>query len=381
MEHRLARARSFVVVNFLPLGFLVALAVALSFPLPGRQLGSLQLDDVRAVQAANNVCVFLVSGLTLNLADFAAAARNVRAPLVGVLCILLLTPCLAFGLVRLPLHPPEFAVGLAIFAAVPTTLGVGVALTTASRGNTALALFLTVCTNLLGTVSVPYLLRLVLAGSQVVSVNAADLTVKLLFTVLVPSAAGIALRAASPAVVAWVGRHRTALSLFSHCNLVCIVWTTMSSAAGVLLAQRAQDVIAVLAASTALHVVLLLLMHAVCVHLLRLPVRERVAVVISAWLVMAEATPLTLARCFVSLAPQQTRGDSISHSFPSSHTPPSTQSVRTKICAGRGDHHLLHHAQCCEARPLRRACSRWSTYSNTARLLASAPVRQAGPAG
>lgn len=44
--------------------------------------------------------------------------------------------------------------GLTIFCVVPTTLGVGVALTAASRGNQALALLLTIVTNLLGIVTV-----------------------------------------------------------------------------------------------------------------------------------------------------------------------------------------------------------------------------------
>ena len=93
--------------------------------------------------------VFLISGLTLNLSDVAAAAREWRSTLVGLLAILGATPCIAFGALRLPLHPREFAVGLAIFCVVPTTLGVGVALTAASNGNQALALTLTVSTNLL----------------------------------------------------------------------------------------------------------------------------------------------------------------------------------------------------------------------------------------
>lgn len=44
--------------------------------------------------------------------------------------------------------------GLTIFCVVPTTLGVWVALTAASRGNQALALLLTIATNLFGIVTV-----------------------------------------------------------------------------------------------------------------------------------------------------------------------------------------------------------------------------------
>jgi sodium/bile acid cotransporter 7 len=74
--------------------------------------------------------------------------------LYGLVAILGITPCLGFGMLALPFQPPEFATGLALFCVVPTTLGVGVALTAVSKGNQALALLLTVATNLLGIVTV-----------------------------------------------------------------------------------------------------------------------------------------------------------------------------------------------------------------------------------
>ena len=277
------RVSAFVVANFLPLGFALAVLVSLTWPLPGRTVGSGLIADVRAVQAANNAAVFLVSGLTLNLSDFRAATHDWRAPVFGLLAILGATPMLGFAALRLPLRPHEFAVGLAIFCVVPTTLGVGVALTSAAKGNQALALALTVVTNLLGIATVPYLLRAVLSGTPsaaVVSVDPADLAIKLVFTVLVPTAVGVGARRASPRLAAWVAAHRTALSLFSHCNLVCIVWQTLSAASATLLRQRPGDVFIVIAAAAVLHLLMLAAMHVVVAYGLRLQPRERVAVVI-----------------------------------------------------------------------------------------------------
>ncbi len=48
---------------------------------------------------------------------------------------------------------PVALAGLTIFCAVPTTLGVGVALVRSCRGNDGVALLMTVGTNLLGVVS------------------------------------------------------------------------------------------------------------------------------------------------------------------------------------------------------------------------------------
>ena len=277
------RASAFVVTNFLPLGFVVAVLVALTWPTPGKLFSSGLISNVHALQAANNAAVFLCSGLSLSLSEFQAAAEDWRAPTFGLLAILGATPMVGFAALRLPLRPHEFSVGLAIFCVVPTTLGVGVALTAAAKGNQALALALTVVTNLLGILTVPYLLRAVMTGSPAASairIDPADLAIKLVFTVLVPTAVGAAARRASPRLAAWVGAHRTALSLFSHCNIICIVWQTLSAASAVLLRQRPADVFAVIAAAAGLHLAMLAAMHAIVAHGLRLAPRERVAVVI-----------------------------------------------------------------------------------------------------
>ena len=60
-----ARVKAFCIAQFMPLSFLVAAALALAWPLPGRVVLSWQAGDVRIVQAINNAIVFLISGLTL----------------------------------------------------------------------------------------------------------------------------------------------------------------------------------------------------------------------------------------------------------------------------------------------------------------------------
>ncbi|KAF8065642.1 BASS4 [Scenedesmus sp. PABB004] len=279
-----ARVRAFVVEHFMLLSFTAAAGLALAWPVPGVAVASLSVGDVRVVQAVNNFVVFLISGLTLKSDDFRALlrGRGLVSMSYGLFAILAVTPCFGFAVLRLPLTPHEFAVGLAIFCVVPTTLGVGVALTAAAKGNQALALLLTVATNLLGIVTVPYELRLVLstaAGGSSVSVDPANLVVKLLITVLVPSVLGKAAREASARVRAFVTRFRTPLSLFSTLNLACIVWQTLSGARGTLLQQPFTAVLLVVLASAALHVAMLLL-NAAAVWGLRLPLREGVATVI-----------------------------------------------------------------------------------------------------
>jgi sodium/bile acid cotransporter 7 len=73
---------------------------------------------------------------------------------------------------------------------MPTTLGVGIVVVAAARGNEALALFLTLCTNILGILTIPFELKLVLQGSRSVAIDVLDLFAKLICTVLVPSLIG-----------------------------------------------------------------------------------------------------------------------------------------------------------------------------------------------
>eukprot|EP00243_Klebsormidium_subtile_P002539 TRINITY_DN1508_c0_g1_i1.p1 TRINITY_DN1508_c0_g1~~TRINITY_DN1508_c0_g1_i1.p1 ORF type:complete len:339 (+),score=-15.46 TRINITY_DN1508_c0_g1_i1:100-1116(+) len=184
------RIKLFVINNFLPLGFLVALVFALSWPQPGQEVASWKIGSIRAIQALNNICVFFISGLTLKSNDLKQALKHWVGIVYCLIAIMLATPCAGFITQHIPFRPREFIEGLTIFCAVPTTLGVGVALVGASNGNQTLALFLTVATNILGIVTVPYVLKLLLLGSSTISINALDLFVKLVITVLVPTLIG-----------------------------------------------------------------------------------------------------------------------------------------------------------------------------------------------
>ena len=278
-----ARVQAFVLKNFLPLGFGFVLILSLSCPGPGAAVGKIKvLDGIGLVQAINNMVVFFISGVTLETKHALAAVKQGRSLAVGLVAILLLTPCIGFALRYLPFRPSDFTLGLTIFTVVPTTLGVGVALTVASKGNEALALLLTVSTNLLGIFTVPLLLQAILSASGALQFDTATLVAKLIVTILVPSVLGSVLRRASPAATKWVTAHRTFLSLLSTSNLICIIWQTLSTAAPTLLAQNAGDVMIVVASSLIYHLLLLALMYVLTLYVIRLPVRDRVAVIIMA---------------------------------------------------------------------------------------------------
>ncbi|WCJ19083.1 Sodium Bile acid symporter family [Euphorbia peplus] len=77
-------------------------------------------------------------------------------------------------------------VGLALFCCMPTTLSNGVALTQLAGGNSALALAMTVMSNLLGILLVPFSTSRFIGAGVGVSVPTKQLLQSLILTLLIP---------------------------------------------------------------------------------------------------------------------------------------------------------------------------------------------------
>ncbi|KAG5188635.1 cysteine proteinase cathepsin F [Tribonema minus] len=259
----------------------MALLIGLAWPQPGTEVSSWMVADYRVVQTLNVMTVFLISGLNLKSADIRAAVSREGSLgfIVGMVLILGVTPLSGFVAVRLPFAEKEFAYGLAIFCGVPTTIAVGVAMTTAAGGNAALALMLTVFSNLLGVLITPFWLQAFFSG-QDVAIDALDLLVNLLITVLAPLLVGQAIRFLVPPVRTLVTRHKTALKLISSTSLALIVWQTVSRSAEDILAVSGGSIVAIIAASLIMHVAYLVVSFVTARYLLRLGDAELKAVVI-----------------------------------------------------------------------------------------------------
>ena len=61
------------------------------------------------------------------------AIKSTLALVWGLAAILLITPLMAFAVLKLPLQPPAMALGLAIYCCMPTSLSTNIALTQVSR--------------------------------------------------------------------------------------------------------------------------------------------------------------------------------------------------------------------------------------------------------
>lgn len=268
-----------LIKHFLPLGFLLALIIALAWPYPGDKVSSWQAGDYRIVQTINVCTIFVISGLTLKTEDIVKAMKAPLPLLYGCVAILLITPMLAFAATEIPFDVEAFATGLAIFCLVPTTLSSGITLVGQAYGNAALALMLTVATNLLGVVTVPFLLKVVVSTAGNVDLDAVGLLINLLLTLLLPLAVGKLLQDLVPPVKRFVRKHKVAFGLVNNGSLIIIVWQTLSRAQDDIIDTPFGQICLLILAGIAVHVVYLAGNFAIG-RLIRLPEREFKAVLI-----------------------------------------------------------------------------------------------------
>jgi sodium/bile acid cotransporter 7 len=235
------------------------------------------------VQTICIVGIFIISGLTLKSSEVKAALQAWLAFGYGVLAILFLTPLAGILLVLIPFDSPSFAIGFAVFCCVPTTLTSGVTLATQAGGNTALALMLTVTTNIVGVFTTPLMLALVLTAGGVsadtgsIRFDTAQLILKLFLTILVPTLVGKVVRESHRSVAPWVTAHKLPLSLTNNGLLIAIVWMTISTGSDTILSQQPTTLLLVVAVGIALHI-FFLLFNGVAVWALRMRAPQRKAV-------------------------------------------------------------------------------------------------------
>ncbi|CAK9141692.1 unnamed protein product [Ilex paraguariensis] len=184
---------NFAANNFLPLALVGGVALGIANPTLGC------LADRYYLSKFSTFGIFIISGLTLRSEEIGAATEAWPVGLFGLGSILLFTPFFSWLILQLPLQPQEFVTaslltlgtslvpaGLAIFNCMPTTLSSGVALTRLAGGNSALALAMTLISNLLGILIVPFSISKFIAAGVGLSVPTKQLFKSLVLTLLVP---------------------------------------------------------------------------------------------------------------------------------------------------------------------------------------------------
>uniref|UniRef100_A0A804Q3C9 Sodium/metabolite cotransporter BASS4 chloroplastic n=1 Tax=Zea mays TaxID=4577 RepID=A0A804Q3C9_MAIZE len=219
--------------NFLPL----ALVSGVIFGLLDPTLGC--LAHKYSLSKFSTFGIFIMSGLTLRTKELGTALEAWPAGLYGLGSVLLFTPFLSQFIMQVQFSPREFITGLAIFCCMPTTLSSGVILTQLVGGNSALALAMTVASNLLGIIIVPLSLARYIGTGAGVSLPTEKLFRSLVTRLLIPLIIGKVAREASKGIADFVDGNQQGFSVgnavllslastyctvgFQHCNVAYLV--------------------------------------------------------------------------------------------------------------------------------------------------------------
>lgn len=162
--------------------------------------------------------IMLAMSAPLDLRRSLAGPKAAQAAAIGVVLNSLAAGPLAWVVGHLLSEP--LALGLTVAGLVPCTLGSAAVWTRRGGGNDAVALTVTVVTNLLCFVTLPAWAWVLLGQSR--SIDAVALGLKLLLIVVLPIAAGQAVRSL-PACRLWCDRRRHGLSLAAQLGLLVMV--------------------------------------------------------------------------------------------------------------------------------------------------------------
>ncbi|XP_037404963.1 probable sodium/metabolite cotransporter BASS4, chloroplastic isoform X1 [Triticum dicoccoides] len=201
--------------------------------------------------------IFIISGLTLRTKELGAALQAWPAGLFGLGSILLFTPFLAQFLVQIQFFPREFITGLAMFCCMPTTLSSGVTLTQLAGGNSALALAMTVISNLLGIMFVPLSLAKYIGTGAGVSLPTKELFRSLVNTLLIPLILGKVARETSKGIAEFVDGNRQGFSVLSAVLLSLVPWIQVSRSRSLLLSVKPKAFAVIVTIGVLLHLALL----------------------------------------------------------------------------------------------------------------------------
>ncbi|KAJ9159792.1 hypothetical protein P3X46_025265 [Hevea brasiliensis] len=241
---------NFVDRNFLPLALIGGVVLGLANPTLGC------LADKYYLSKVSTFGIFFISGLTLRNGEIDAAVEAWPVGVLGLCSILFFTPYFSRIILQIQLQPQEFVTGLALFCCMPTTLSSGVALTQLAGGNSALALAMTVISNLLGILIIPFSITRFIAAGVGVSVPTKQLLRSLVLTLLIPLLMGKVFRESFKGLAGFVDQNR---KLFSKMSAICLSlapWIQVSRSSSLLLQVKPEVFLVAIGMGVFLHVIL-----------------------------------------------------------------------------------------------------------------------------
>ena len=229
---------------FLPVGMLIAVALAFILPEPGIAFKALKLNNLLII------AIFLVCGWQTT-ADLNFDRNFLLIFLSGALITLVAAPFAGWGIARAFALEPLCAAGLMVIAAMPPTLSSGVVMTGSAGGNTLLAMTVTIGYSFIGVFILPLILPLVLPGGTEIVIRPWKMLLDLALLVILPALAGVGLRLLTrKKLPSWAGH------IPSLC-VILLVWGFFSAASADMLKFPVMTLLAAAAGSLILHVLLM----------------------------------------------------------------------------------------------------------------------------
>ena len=232
---------------FLPVGMLVAVALAFIFPDPGIFFKSLKLNNLLII------AIFLVCGWQTT-AEMKFDRNFLLVFVTGALITLVAAPFLGWGIAKGFALDPLSAAGLMVIAAMPPTLSSGVVMTGTAGGNTLLAMTVTIGYSFIGVFILPVILPLVLPAGTEIVVKPWKMLLDLALLVILPAVGGVVLRLLTKKKLPSWGGHIPSLCV------ILLVWGFFSAASADLLKFPVGTLLAAAAGSLILHIALMVAM-------------------------------------------------------------------------------------------------------------------------
>ena len=229
---------------FLPVGMLVAVALAFIVPEPGIWFKSLKLNNFLII------AIFLVCGWQTT-ADLKFDRKFLLVFVTGALITLIAAPFAGWGIAKGFHLDPLSAAGLMVIAAMPPTLSSGVVMTGTAGGNTLLAMTVTIGYSFIGVFILPVILPLVLPEGTEIVVKPWKMLLDLALLVILPAVSGVGLRLLTKKKLPAWGGHIPSLCV------ILLVWGFFSAASADMLKFPAGTLLAAAAGSLLLHVALM----------------------------------------------------------------------------------------------------------------------------
>ncbi len=231
----------------LPTGIILALIISLIYPSIGILLKSLNGVELSVI------AIFLTYGYTQNFREFNYGYDFIKGLIIVLITSLIIGPLLGLLATSFLLFPAA-GMGLIVMSSMPPTLSSGVVITETAKGNTILALSLTVSLNLIALFSVPATLSLILSGTNAIEVSPVNLFLKLTILVFIPFILGALIRKAIPKL-----NNNSYIKLIPTFCIILAIWICMSISSNSLKEINFQTLILILISVLFVHIVLLIL--------------------------------------------------------------------------------------------------------------------------